>query len=61
MRRSIVARHNLTAGQTISDQDLTCKRPASGIAPREWDKLVGRQTSREIPAGTILHWDDICD
>lgn len=61
MRRSIVTRYNLTAGHTISDEDLTCKRPASGIAPREWNNLIGKRTSRSLPEGTILQWDDISD
>ena len=61
MRRSIVSRNHLTAGHIISEEDLTCKRPASGIAPREWNKLIGKRTSRSLPEGTILQWDDICD
>jgi N-acetylneuraminate synthase/N,N'-diacetyllegionaminate synthase len=61
MRRSIAVRHALPAGHIICDEDLTCKRPASGIAPREWPRIIGRQTVREIPDGSLLAWDDISD
>lgn len=61
MRRSIAVRHTLPAGHTIADKDLTCKRPASGIAPKDWNKLVGRQTSNKVAEGTLLSWDDISD
>ncbi|MDJ0686514.1 MAG: N-acetylneuraminate synthase family protein [Alphaproteobacteria bacterium] len=59
MRRSIAVRCALPAGHVISDEDLTCKRPASGIAPREWSRLIGRRTVREIPDGSLLAWDDV--
>ena len=61
MRRSIAVRHALPAGHIISEEDLTCKRPASGIAPRDWNKLIGRQIFREIADGSLLSWDDISD
>jgi N-acetylneuraminate synthase/N,N'-diacetyllegionaminate synthase len=59
MRRSIVARRSMPAGYTIADEDLTCKRPASGIAPKEWPRLVGRKIARPVAAGALLQWDDL--
>ena len=61
MRRSIAVRHTLKKGHLISDKDLTCKRPACGIPPREWDKLIGRKTVREITDGSLIAWEDISD
>jgi N-acetylneuraminate synthase/N,N'-diacetyllegionaminate synthase len=59
MRRSIVARRAMPAGHTIADEDLTCKRPANGIAPKEWPRLVGRKIARSVAAGALLQWDDL--
>jgi RimJ/RimL family protein N-acetyltransferase len=59
MRRSIAARRALRAGQIIDDEDLTCKRPASGIPPREWTTLVGRTAARDVVAGALLQWADL--
>ena len=61
MRRSIAARNLLLAGHQIGDNDLTCKRPASGIAPREWGNLLGRRIKRSVQAGDLLSWDDLDD
>lgn len=59
MRRSIAVRHDLPAGHFIVESDLICKRPASGIAPRNWSQLIGLRTIREIPAGSLLTWADL--
>lgn len=59
MRRSITAKTAIAKGQVIDDADLICRRPATGIAPREWDAIVGKTASRDIPAGTAISWDDL--
>ena len=59
MRRSIVARRDIPPGDTIKDEDLICKRPATGLKPNQWAKVVGRQAVREIAAGSQLSWDDL--
>jgi N-acetylneuraminate synthase/N,N'-diacetyllegionaminate synthase len=40
---------------------LACRRPASGIAPRELPLLVGRVARVAIAAGTIVQWDQLED
>jgi len=55
-RRSIVAAVDIAAGSRIGDGMLTCRRPATGIAPRELAEIVGRSASVAIPAGTVLQW-----
>jgi N,N'-diacetyllegionaminate synthase len=59
MRRSIFARRDIAAGKTIEDADLICKRPATGIAPSQWDEIVGRPSTRAIAAGEMLSAADI--
>jgi sialic acid synthase SpsE len=59
MRRSIVAKRNIRIGQVIAEEDLTCKRPATGLAPSAWDNVVGRTAVRDIPASSMLGVQDI--
>jgi sialic acid synthase SpsE len=58
-RRSLVAQRNIPAGQQIQPEDITWKRPASGISPREIDKVINSKTAKDIPEDTILQWSDI--
>lgn len=56
MRRSIVAARELESGRRLIEEDLTCKRPGTGIPPADWDKLLGRQLKRPVAKDTILQW-----
>ena len=58
-RRSLVAARDIAAGAILTMDDLTWKRPASGIAPREITSVVGRRARAEIPADSILEWAQI--
>jgi N-acetylneuraminate synthase len=55
-RRSIVAAVDIPAGARIEASMLACRRPASGIAPRDWDAVIGRVAREAVAAGTVLHW-----
>jgi sialic acid synthase SpsE len=62
MQKSLVARRSIKAGERIEAADLTCKRPATGLSPRDIDIVIGRRAARPIAAGeTILRsavdWD----
>jgi sialic acid synthase SpsE len=59
MRRGIVARNTIAAGQTITAADLILKRPMSDIPPASWDQVIGTVAARAIAAGTALSWSDI--
>ncbi len=57
MRRSLVARCDIAAGEVISEQMLTFKRPASGLKPALFGEIVGRTAIQDITAGQILIWE----
>jgi N,N'-diacetyllegionaminate synthase len=57
MRRSIVAARDISRGAIITADDLTTKRPATGISPRLWDNVLGRRAARDIAADSILTWE----
>lgn len=58
-RRSIAAGRNIPAGTTLSADDLVLLRPATGILPKHYDSIIGRQTTRAITAGDTLQWDAV--
>jgi N-acetylneuraminate synthase len=58
-RRSVVVKRDLVKGDTIKLEDLTYKRPATGIRPDEAQYVVGRKINRDIKADELLQWGDL--
>lgn len=58
-RRSVVASQNITIGQMITTSMLTCRRPATGIAPKDLPTLVGRTLSKNVLVGDVIQWTDV--
>lgn len=58
-RRSIVAAVDIAAGAILQPAMLACRRPATGIPPRDWDRVVGGTARTAIPAGTVLQWEQL--
>ena len=45
-RRSLTAARAISAGEVFSAENITCKRPASGLSPFEYWRIVGRIATR---------------
>jgi N,N'-diacetyllegionaminate synthase len=45
-RKSIVAARAIAAGETLTADNLTVKRPGTGMSPLRWDDVVGLSASR---------------
>ncbi|QWE27002.1 N-acetylneuraminate synthase family protein [Polynucleobacter sp. AP-Ainpum-60-G11] len=58
-RRSLVAKKDLRVGEIFSEENLTYKRPGTGISPIHWDLIIGKTAARNIESDHILNWDDI--
>ncbi|MDR2055707.1 MAG: N-acetylneuraminate synthase family protein, partial [Desulfovibrio sp.] len=58
-RRSLVTARDLRAGQKLTPQDLTWKRPAHGISPRDYDEVLAMRARRDLPEDTVLVWADL--
>lgn len=58
-RRSIVAARDLPAGHVLSIDDFAYKRPGTGIAPGEAEKLVGKKTKSAIAYDALIEWDKV--
>jgi sialic acid synthase SpsE len=38
--------------------DLEMKRPASGISPMDYEKVLNKKVKRNLVVGTLLKWED---
>ena len=56
-RRSIVTAQDIAAGEVITAEKLTFKRPGTGISPTELSRVVGRKAAEALPEDTILMED----
>ena len=57
-RRSVVAGLDIAAGEIVTAEKLLCRRPATGIAPRNLPELIGKRALAAISAGSVLQWSD---
>lgn len=53
-RRSIVARRAIRAGETMTEANLTTKRPGTGLSPMRWDDVVGHDADRDYEADEMI-------
>ncbi|MFK4304063.1 N,N'-diacetyllegionaminate synthase [Paenibacillus sp. RC254] len=58
-RKSVVMAAPKKAGQTITQEDLVIKRPGTGIAPKYYADLVGKQLLKDVHEDYLLSWDDV--
>jgi N-acetylneuraminate synthase len=49
-RKSIVASRAIAKGEMLSADNLTVRRPGSGISPAQWDRVVGTAATRDYAA-----------
>ena len=45
-RKSIVAAREIQAGEMFTEDNLTCKRPGTGLSPMKWDEIIGKRSPR---------------
>lgn len=57
--RSLVARRDLAAGETIERDHLAIKKPGTGLAPERLDEVIGRRLTRPVVRDQVLTADDI--
>ena len=58
-RRSVVLTKNVKKNHIILEEDITYKRPGTGVSPLHWDKIIGAKTIRELESDHILQWSDL--
>lgn len=56
VRKSIVAARAIQAGEPFSAENITAKRPGTGISPMHWDALIGRTALRAFSPDELIKW-----
>ena len=58
-RKSIVAKRDIKKGELLTEENLTTKRPATGLSPMMWEEIIGKRANKDIAKDTPLQMGDI--
>ena len=47
-RKSIVAKKEIKAGEVFTVENITVKRPGTGISPMRWNEVLGTKAVRDF-------------
>lgn len=53
-RKSIVAQVKIAKGEVFSENNLTVKRPGTGLSPMLWDEVIGKPASRSFEPDELI-------
>jgi len=59
--KSLVAKHDLKAGQTMTREDVTARKPGTGIPAARVAEFLDRNLRRDVAADTFLSPEDFED
>lgn len=53
-RKSIVAARAIRRGETLTEENITVKRPGNGISPMRWDEILGTPARRDYAPDELI-------
>ncbi len=53
-RKSLVAKKAIKAGEELTAENITAKRPGTGISPMLWDEIIGRAAVRDFAEEELI-------
>ena len=53
-RKSIVAARPIARGETLTEDNITVKRPGNGISPMKWDSVIGTKAVRDFDCDSLI-------
>ena len=53
-RKSIVAARNIHKGESFTEENLTVKRPGTGISPMRWDEVIGQVAQKDYEEDELI-------
>ena len=53
-RKSLVASKSIKAGEVLSAENITTKRPGTGISPMNWDTVLGHKAVRNFAVDDLI-------
>ena len=60
IRKSLIAKVNITKGIIIKKNMLIAKRPGTGINPKKINRIIGRVAKKNIEQDELINWNMIC-
>ncbi len=59
MRRSLILKKDLKKGHKLTINDISLKRPGTGIAADKLKRIIGKKINKNLNAESILNYKDI--
>ena len=53
-RKSIVASRDIRAGERFTEENISTKRPGTGLSPMRWDEIIGRIAHRNFSIDEMI-------
>ena len=53
-RKSIVAARNISEGEIFTEENLTVKRPGTGVSPMRWEEVLGTTAIRDFQEDELI-------
>lgn len=53
-RKSIVASKFIRKGDLLTEENITVKRPGTGISPMQWDEVVGKTAKKDFEEDDLI-------
>lgn len=53
-RKSIIAAKGIKAGEIFTEENLTTKRPGTGINPMRWEEILGKRAVRDFEEDEMI-------
>ena len=53
-RKSLVAARAIRAGEPFTQENITAKRPGTGISPMRWDDVIGKAARRDFAVDELI-------
>lgn len=53
-RKSIVAAKDIKKGEVLTEENITVKRPGTGISPMRWEEIIGTKAIRDFEEDEII-------
>ena len=54
VRKSIVATKTIKKGELLSDDNISTKRPGTGLSPMKWDEVIGTVASKNYQSDELI-------
>ena len=53
-RKSIIAKKEIKQGEIFTEDNITVKRPGTGISPMQWDEVIGKAAVKDFKEDELI-------